>query len=143
MIDAYCDGSCPKKDGPGGWAYVILVDEDNTLSGSGRLDVATNNIMELMAAVEAMNGAHRANLHRERITIISDSRYVVDGMMSWRHRWEMDDYAGIANAALWRTAAAAARRLPNLKFRWVKGHAGNHWNEFCDRAAANARRGAL
>lgn len=149
-ITGYTDGSCPVNPGPGGWAYVILlgVPSDATvhtdatvIEESGYVRDATNNTMELFAAIELMRQAVAQNWHtRHRLIIWSDSKYVVYGMENYRHSWADYDFKGIKNPELWKFAHKVAEKFPkgHLRFEWLRGHVGHYWNERCDAMAGAA-----
>lgn len=146
MIHAFCDGSCPKPNAPGGWAFVVLMDmvgERLNIYGSGRADVATNNTMEMQAGMECLKKIINFQITHRPIIIHSDSQYLVQGVNTWRHNWRDDNFAGISNADLWREMDELMRMksATGVRFKWVKGHNGNYWNEWCDKAAGRARTG--
>lgn len=153
-LQAYCDGSCPGARGFGGWAYVVVQETQAmpNLYGKGFKAETTNNEMEVMAAVELMKRLIEEGLgyEREPITIWSDSKYCVYGFDVWRHKWAFDDFkrmtntphAGslepIPNASIWREGHELAELFTDLKFKWVRGHNGNYWNERVDAMAGAA-----
>lgn len=141
-IKVYCDGSCPRPYGPGGWAFVILMEAHGqpNVYGRGAADKTTNQRMELLAGLNAMRRLAKLSLCDEPIVIISDSMYLVKGMMRYRFRWREEDFFCIKNERLWRKLDRRADGFEDLRFEWVKGHANNYWNEYVDRAAAQARR---
>jgi ribonuclease HI len=136
-LNIYTDGSCPVNPGPGGWAYVILRDDANVY-GSGYNPVATNNTMELWAALEALRKVKELGLRDERVRVTTDSQYLVQGMQNWRHIWEHRDFEEVKNGDIWRRLHIHATKIKDLRFMWVKGHKGNTWNEWCDAAAGQA-----
>jgi ribonuclease HI len=108
---------------------------------SGYVSAATNNTMELTAGIKAMEHILALGLQRKyMIRIWSDSNYVVQGMQNHRHIWAMTDFElePAKNRKLWKEAHAVAEKIPVIRFRWLKGHAGHQWNEHCDRMAAAA-----
>jgi ribonuclease HI len=142
MIEVYCDGSCPQSGGVGGWAFAILL-ADEHLFCSGYEEVATNNTMELRAALMALREIRARELRKMPLKIITDSMYVVQGMNSWRHNWSLNDFASIKNPGLWRRLHKHGQRCDDLRFEWVKGHAGNYWNEYVDKMAGKAQKAGL
>jgi ribonuclease HI len=134
----YCDGSCPKPFGVGGWAFLIL--EGDYISRSGWLHPATNQTMELSAALEALREMSRRKWFERSATIISDSQYLVKGMMEWREAWLEVNYAGIANSNWWKLLHAYQDAFTDLRFEWVKGHASSKWNKRVDELAGEAQR---
>jgi ribonuclease HI len=139
---AYTDGACSGNPGPGGWGVVMqalrggAVVKERELSGGEGL--TTNNRMELMAAISALETLERP----VAITIVTDSAYVKNGVTSWIHGWKRNgwrtaDKKPVKNAELWQRLEAAAARH-QVTWEWVKGHAGHPENE---RADALARAG--
>lgn len=139
MAIAFCDGSCPRPNGPGGWGWVILFEGKVDAQGSGYAPVATNNTMELEAARQCMRGLAQQRLLMHPTLILSDSQYVVDGMTKYKPQWRARDYAGVKNSELWRNMHDMGDELTGLIWGWVRGHAGNYWNEYVDHLAGQAR----
>ncbi|MGC4028227.1 MAG: ribonuclease HI [Steroidobacteraceae bacterium] len=132
----YTDGACRGNPGPGGWgALLIAGDTHRELSGA-EADT-TNNRMELMAAIEALRALRRP----VSATLYTDSKYVCTGIQEWlpqwkQRGWKTADRKPVKNIDLWQALDAAA--APHaVRWRWVKGHAGNEGNERVD-ALANA-----
>lgn len=141
----YTDGGCLNNPGPGGYGAIILADgEERELSGGFAL--TTNNRMELMACIVALRelaGSGRT------VLLHSDSSYVVNGIdkgwaKGWRARgWRKSDGQPALNADLWAELLRLTESMP-VRFRWVRGHAGNARNERCDvLATTSARQGDL
>jgi ribonuclease HI len=135
---AFTDGACIGNFGacPGGWAALIVTDGEETII-SGREHATTNNVMEMMAAIRALE-AIPAGLPA---VIMSDSQYVVKGMTEWLPQWRARGWrtAGkkpVANQDLWERLDALARER-RVSFEWLRGHAGDRMNERVD-ALANA-----
>ena len=139
---AYTDGACSGNPGPGGWGVLLLAREgeevvkERTLSGGE--PATTNNRMELMAAIMALETLSRAS----DITIITDSAYVKNGVTGWIHGWKRNgwktaDKKPVKNVGLWQRLEAAQARH-TVRWEWIKGHAGHTENE---RADALAREG--
>jgi ribonuclease HI len=133
----YTDGACSGNPGPGGWGAILMYGEkEKELSGGE--PATTNNRMELMAAIralEALNKPCKVELH-------TDSQYVMKGvtewMRSWKARgWKTADKKPVKNEDLWRRLDEARLRH-DVDWRWVKGHNGHEHNE---RADALARKG--
>ena len=135
----YPDGACSGNPGPGGWGAILLYGEtEKTLSG-GEL-ATTNNRMELMAAIQALEALKRPC----RVELHTDSQYVQKGIHEWIHGWKRRgwltaDKKPVKNDDLWRRLDDARQRH-HVDWRWVKGHAGHELNE---RADALARKGML
>ena len=141
-LKAFTDGACSGNPGPGGWGVVLqainageIVKERELSGGAGE---TTNNQMELMAAISALETLDRAST----ITVVTDSSYVKDGVSTWIHGWKRNGWKTAAkkpvkNVELWQRLDAAQARH-NVTWEWVKGHAGHPENE---RADALARAG--
>jgi len=139
---AYTDGACSGNPGPGGWGVLMQACEggavlkERELSG-GEPDT-TNNRMELLAAISALEALGRAT----EITVVTDSAYVKNGVGQWifgwkRNGWRTSDGKPVKNVELWQ-ALDEARKRHKVTWHWVKGHAGHPGNE---RADALANRG--
>lgn len=136
---AYTDGACSGNPGPGGWGVLLQaksgdkVVKQRDLSG-GEPDT-TNNRMELLAAINALEALERASA----ITIITDSAYVKNGVTSWIHGWKRNGWRTankkpVKNADLWQRIDDAQARH-DVTWEWVKGHAGHPENERADELA--------
>ena len=127
----HTDGACSGNPGPGGWGAVLIYGEKRKQICGGELDT-TNNRMELMAAIralEALNKPCKVELH-------TDSQYVQKGIHEWIHGWKKRgwltaDKKPVKNADLWRRLDEARLRH-EVDWRWVKGHAGHEFNERAD-----------
>ncbi|MBD1148030.1 ribonuclease HI [Pelagibacterales bacterium SAG-MED31] len=132
MITVYTDGACSGNPGIGGWGVVILEENQNEIFLNGGDNNTTNNRMELTAAIEALkNFKNQANL-----TLITDSKYVKDGIQSWIHNWKKNGWQTAAkkqvkNKELWIELDKLIAKH-NIKWEWVKGHTGNKYNEKAD-----------
>ena len=132
MITIYTDGACSGNPGTGGWGVVILENnkEDTFLNGGN--DNTTNNRMELTAAIEALKYFEDS----QTITLITDSKYVKDGIQSWIQNWKKNGWKTAAkkpvkNKELW-VELDDLITMHNISWEWVKGHAGNTYNEKAD-----------
>ncbi|MBZ4023636.1 ribonuclease HI [Rhodobacter sp. TJ_12] len=136
---AWTDGACSGNPGPGGWGVLMramdgaTVVKERELSG-GEADT-TNNRMELMAAISALEALTRDSA----ITITTDSAYVKNGVESWIHGWKRNGWrtAGkkpVKNVDLWQRLDAAQARH-RVTWKWIKGHAGHAENERADELA--------
>jgi ribonuclease HI len=136
---AYTDGACSGNPGPGGWgALLIARDGDTTLKirelSGGEADT-TNNRMELLAAINALNALEKPST----ITVVTDSVYVKDGITKWIHGWKSRGWKTAAkkpvkNEELWKDLDAATQRH-SVTWEWIKGHAGHEENEKADELA--------
>lgn len=138
-IIAYTDGSSLGNPGPGGYGVVLLDTEKRVkkeLSEGFRL--TTNNRMELLAAITALKKLRFLN---SEITIYTDSRYVCDAVeKKWVFGWEKKGFKNKKNPDLWREFLVQYRSH-QVRLRWVKGHAGNEFNERADQLAVAAANG--
>ena len=136
-LQIFTDGACSGNPGPGGWAALLRYgDNEKTLSG-GESDT-TNNRMEMMAVIEALESLKRACT----VAIHTDSRYVMDGMTQWIHKWKASGWKTAAkkpvkNADLWQRLDDAASQHA-IEWHWVKGHSGHPENERVDALARSA-----
>jgi ribonuclease HI len=134
-VDIFTDGACSGNPGPGGWG-AILRSGGHEKEISGGETHTTNNRMELMAAIEALNALKSPST----VIVHTDSRYLMDGLTRWLPRWKANgwrtaDKKPVKNADLWRALEEAAGRH-DVVWRWVEGHSGHPEN---DRADALAR----
>lgn len=133
-ITIYTDGACRGNPGPGGWgALLIASDREKEICG-GEADT-TNNRMELMAAIEALNSLRRGS----KVLLYTDSIYVKNGISSWlngwkRRGWKTASRKPVKNQDLWQALDSATQRH-DIDWRWVKGHAGDAGNERADELA--------
>ena len=131
------DGACKGNPGPGGWGALLRFGEvEKELSGGE--NPSTNNRMEMMAAIMALESLKRPC----RVILTTDSVYVRDGITKWIHGWKRNGWRTaakkpVANAELWQRLEAACARH-SIDWRWVKGHAGDADNERADRLASDA-----
>ncbi|MBL9058260.1 MAG: ribonuclease HI [Rhodobacteraceae bacterium] len=139
---AYTDGACSGNPGPGGWGVLMIAREGGAVLRerelSGGEAQTTNNRMELMAAISALEALTKP----VEITVVTDSAYVKNGVTEWIHGWKRNGWktaarAPVKNVELWQRLDAAQARH-KVVWRWIKGHAGHAENE---RADALARAG--
>jgi len=136
-VEIWTDGACSGNPGPGGWGAVLRFGErERELSGGAAQ--TTNNRMELLAAIEALNALKRPC----DVLLHTDSRYVMDGINDWIRGWKARGWKTAAkkpvkNADLWQDLDAANSRH-NVRWHWVKGHAGDAGNEKADQLARDA-----
>ncbi|GAB5503757.1 ribonuclease HI [Pyruvatibacter sp.] len=133
-VDVYTDGACSGNPGPGGWG-AILTSGDNEREISGGEADTTNNRMELMAAIMALETMKRP----VEVHLHTDSTYVRDGITKWIHGWKKNGWRTAAkkpvkNADLWQRLEEAASRH-TVEWHWVKGHSGHPQNERADELA--------
>jgi len=136
-VDIYTDGACSGNPGPGGWGVLIEIDNKNIELSGGDKDT-TNNRMELMAAIKALEEIDKDY----EITLYTDSNYVKDGITSWISNWKKNNWKtaskkDVKNKELWMRLDEAIKDK-NISWVWVKGHAGNAGNEQADYLARSA-----
>ena len=136
---AWTDGACSGNPGPGGWGVLMRAMEGETLVKerelSGGEAMTTNNRMELLAAINALEVLNR----EVAITITTDSAYVKNGVTGWIHGWKRNgwktaDRKPVKNVDLWQRLDAAQARH-RVIWKWIKGHAGHPENERADELA--------
>jgi len=137
LVEIFTDGACKGNPGPGGWGALIRSGpHEKELSGGE--PATTNNRMELMAAIAALNALKRPC----HVVLTTDSSYVRDGITKWingwkRNGWKTADRKPVKNADLWQ-ALIEASKAHEVDWRWVKGHAGHPENERADALASAA-----
>lgn len=146
----FADGASVPNPGLGGWGVVAICNGAEIFSDCGGEEETTNNRMELVALLRAVEWArHYPTIP---VTIWSDSQYCVKGANDWRHRWKARGWRRggdnaepknqiLQNSDLWREidAALSGPRASNISISWIKGHAGHRWNERADELAALGR----
>ena len=137
MIKIYTDGSCLSNPGNGGWAAIINIDgEIKKISGNEKN--TTNNRMELMAPINALKYINS----KDQIEIFTDSKYVKNGITEWINTWVLNNWKtsnkeDVKNKDLWIELYKLNKSL-NVKWNWVKAHAGDTLNEEVDILAKEA-----
>ena len=134
LVRIYTDGACKGNPGPGGWGALLKMGASETELFGGEPQT-TNNRMELMAAIMALESLKRPCTVEMHV----DSAYVKDGIGKWIDRWKRNgwktaDKKPVKNAELWQRLDAALARH-NISWHWVKGHAGHAENERADELA--------
>ncbi len=136
---AYTDGACSGNPGPGGWGAVLEARDGATLIKSRELSggeaETTNNRMEMMAAIVVLETLERPSA----LTVVTDSTYLKDGITGWIHGWKQNGWKTssrkpVKNTDLWQRLDTAQARH-QVKWEWIKGHAGHEQNERADRLA--------
>ncbi|WP_170367945.1 ribonuclease HI [Ruegeria arenilitoris] len=136
---AYTDGACSGNPGPGGWGVLLRAMDGETVLKerelSGGEAETTNNRMELLAAISALETLERPS----KITIVTDSAYVKNGVTGWIHGWKRNGWKTaskkpVKNVDLWQRLDEA-QQLHDVTWEWVKGHAGHPENERADELA--------
>ncbi len=139
ILLAYTDGACSGNPGPGGWGALLQAKSGDEIVKerelSGGEELTTNNRMELLAAINALDALERPS----EITVITDSTYVKNGVTTWIHGWKRNGWKTSAkkpvkNDDLWKRLDEAQARH-DVTWEWVKGHAGHPENERADELA--------
>jgi len=134
QIEIHTDGACSGNPGPGGYGIVMKYGKHQKELSQG-FYYTTNNRMELLAVIIALEEIKNQRLP---ILVITDSKYVMNAVEKrWLFEWEKKNFKGKKNADLWKRFIKIYARL-QVKFSWVKGHAGNPMNERCDKLAVSA-----
>ena len=133
-VDIYTDGACRGNPGPGGWGVWLKSGADEKELYGGEKDT-TNNRMELMAVIEALEVLNQSC----QVKLFSDSKYVLKGITEWMNNWKKRGWKTAANKPvknddLWRRLDSAMQRH-DVNWAWVKGHSGNIGNEKADQLA--------
>jgi ribonuclease HI len=134
FVEIYADGACSGNPGPGGFAAILRTgNKEKEISGSECL--TTNNRMELMAVISAIEALKRPC----RIRVITDSKYIVQGMTEWIHGWIKNGWRNsqkkeVLNRDLWERLLKAVNGH-EVEWSWIKGHSGHAGNERCDELA--------
>ena len=138
MITIYTDGSSRGNPGPGGWAAIIM-DEARVVELGGREDHTTNNRMELMGAIKALDFA--GSLSDSKIELHTDSEYVMKGITLWIAGWQKRGWRTAAkkpvlNQDLWQKLILVSDGK-DIDWKYVAGHSGQEWNDRCDEIATS------
>lgn len=133
-VEVFTDGACSGNPGPGGWGAILRYNGHERELYGGERDT-TNNRMELLAAINALNTLKEPC----SVDLYTDSVYVRDGISRWIDGWKNNNWRTAAkkpvkNSELWQ-ALDTARQRHEVRWHWVKGHAGHPENERCDELA--------
>ncbi|MBN9741989.1 MULTISPECIES: ribonuclease HI [Amycolatopsis] len=134
-VEIYTDGACSGNPGPGGWGALLRYGKHERELYGAEDTVTTNNRMELMAPIRALESLTRASVVR----IYTDSTYVRNGILQWMPRWKKNGWQTqakqpVKNADLWQRLDTACQQH-EVEWLWVKGHAGLPENERADKLA--------
>ncbi|WP_020671984.1 ribonuclease HI [Amycolatopsis nigrescens] len=140
VVQIYTDGACSGNPGPGGWGAVLRYGPHEKDLYGGDAGPTTNNRMELTAPIRALESLKRPSV----VDLYTDSTYVRNGVTKWLPRWKTNGWRTSAkepvkNADLWQRLDAAAKPH-EVRWHWVKGHAGHPENERADRLAVRGVR---
>ena len=145
-LKIYTDGGCSGNPGPGGWAYVMVLD---TFQGTkiltqdqGAVRDTTNNRMEITAVIEALRALKKMEGIPRNASVYTDSQYVQKGITEWIRKWKSNswrtsDKTPVKNQDLWKELDLLSSEY-SIIWKWIKGHAGNEFNERCDRMTQEA-----
>jgi len=134
MIEIFTDGAASGNPGPGGYGVVLRSGKHYKELSQG-FRKTTNNRMELLAVIKALEALKAPN---QEVVICSDSKYVIDAIEKrWVYGWVQKGFKDKKNKDLWMRYLEVSK-LHNIKFKWVKGHAGHPENERCDELAVQA-----
>lgn len=143
-LEMYTDGACSGNPGPGGWAWVLVLDGNLICQDSGYEKETTNNRMELLAVINGLKDFENSEYKNMPITIHTDSIYVQQGITNWIKNWKKNGWKTakkqpVKNKDLWEKLDTLQEQfLPS--WNWVKGHAENKFNNICDELAVKAYR---
>lgn len=134
-IAIYTDGSAKGNPGPGGYGIVLISAKGHYKEMSEGYRKTTNNRMELLSVIVALESLKKPC---DAVTVFSDSKYVIDSVQKgWVFNWVKKGFKGKKNSDLWRRFLNIYK-VHKVSFEWVKGHAGNKYNEICDKLAVAA-----
>jgi ribonuclease HI len=138
----YTDGGCWGNPGPGAWAYILITPQGESRDARFCPET-TNNRMELQAVIEALRAAKRRGDEAEaQIELYTDSLYVKNGISDWIYNWIKNGWRTrskqpVKNQDLWKRLLTLSQCM-NIHWRWLQGHAGDRYNEACDRLVQDA-----
>jgi ribonuclease HI len=159
-LKIYTDGGCSGNPGPGGWAYIIIEELGESRGSGDRAQQkppetpkilaekwgaeknTTNNRMEMSAVIAALEFLSASALSPGKITVFTDSQYVQKGITQWIHAWKRNNWRTsgkepVKNQELWQRLDELSGHF-SIQWAWVKGHAGDEFNERCDRMTQEA-----
>ena len=134
-IKIYTDGACSGNPGIGGWGAVILLNQEKSVYLDGGSEDTTNNQMELTAVIKSLKYFKNS----QNLKIFTDSKYVMNGIQTWiinwkKNGWKTASKKPVKNKNLWVELDAEIAKH-TISWEWVKGHAGNEYNELADELA--------
>ena len=134
-ITVYTDGACSGNPGKGGWGAVIVYPNKKIIHLNGGANLTTNNKMELIAAIKVLEYFDKAC----EVKIFTDSKYLMNGIENWiinwkKNGWKTASKKPVKNREIWEKLDALIQKH-QIKWEWVKGHAGNKFNEMADQLA--------
>lgn len=131
IVEAFTDGACKGNPGPGGWGVFLRYGSHEKKLFGGEPDT-TNNRMELMAAIQALEALKRPS----QVRLVTDSEYLRQGITTWIHQWLKTNWrrGRVKNQDLWQKLYKLTQ-IHQVQWEWVKGHAGHRENEIADALA--------
>jgi len=129
-VELWTDGSSLGNPGPGGWCAILIFKNGSRLRLQGREEFTTNNRMELRGVIEGVAKTPPGS----KITVYSDSTYVVNGINDWLKKWVAKKFKGVKNRDLWEKLWSLMQER-EVKGKWVKGHSHYELNKLCDLVA--------
>jgi len=154
QVIIYTDGSCDKHN-YGGWASILLLN-NKEYEISGNCKNTTNNRMELLAVIKALEFLESRNNRKYNVKVMTDSKYVQNGIGAWEKgkpskkkqgwivKWQSNNWnrkdSQLKNKDLWERVWKHLKRHDSIHSHFIKGHSGNHYNERCDKIAYESRR---
>ena len=134
QIEIFTDGACRGNPGIGGWGALIREADSENLIYGGELET-TNNIMELTAAIKALESLKVSS----NVVLTTDSKYVMQGITEWIHNWKERGWKtaskkSVLNKELWKELDKLTN-FHSVKWKWIKGHSGHRENEIADQLA--------
>ena len=144
VIKIYTDGACNPNPGPGGWGFYCELPGGQVRHSSGAEKSTTNNRMEMMGAIKALESLSDKELNLNIISIYTDSKYLKNGITTWiknwkRKNWKTASNKPVKNQDLWmQLDQLTGTKGALIRWQWVKGHSGNPGNEIADKLATEA-----
>ena len=141
QIEIYTDGACTGNPGPGGWAAIVIFENEKQELFGGE-NLTTNNRMELTAAIKGLeycDSQEKKQLLLKEIKIYTDSSYLKEGITNWisnweKNNWKTSDKKNVKNVDLWKKLKDLSKSK-QIEWRWIKGHSGNPMNDLADKLA--------
>lgn len=148
-IAIYTDGSCLDNPGYGGYASLVIFENNEYIVGGGMYKQTTSQRMELTAALKSLLllSKHQ-EAHLYSIIVYSDSKYLVDGINTWisgweRNGWKTANRQDVKNKDLWKKLQNIILSFSDINFKWIKGHSANQKNNKCDKIAQDMQTKAI
>ena len=138
----YTDGACQPNPGVGGWAFVLIAEDENSYIHQGSAPATTNNRMELSAVLHGFRMFLDIREPDDELTLYSDSMYLINGVMEWSIKWKknnwkrgkISDPQPVLNVDLWKSIREVADQI-HIQSSYVPGHSGHVYNEIVDKLA--------